>query len=291
MIGIYIITNEVNNKVYVGQVGKGKNTIFGRLKTHYRKLINKKYIDNNGKYTHLQCAWNKYGEENFTFDILEECTKEELDDKEKYWINYYESDNPLYGYNKTKGGSTEIPNEEIRKKLSNSLIGKPKSEEHKQNMRKPKSEEHRNNISKGKKGISMSEEAKQKISDANKGKESAFKGKKHTEESLQKMSNALKGKDTWMKGKQHTEESKKKISENNGRGWLGKNLPEEMKKKISDSHKGEKNPMYGKKPANYIEITQEMIDDYNNGIKRGDFCEKYKVSAAIWRNVRKLVIA
>jgi hypothetical protein len=229
---------------------------------------------------------------------LEECTKEELDDKETYWIAYYEADNPLYGYNKTKGGdggdtfsSRSDEDKNITKqKLSDSLIGKTKSEDHKKNMRKPKSEEHRNNISKGKKGISMSEEAKQKISDANKGKESAFKGKKHTEESLQKMSNALKGKDTWMKGKQHTEESKKKISKNNGRGWLGKNLPEEMKKKISDSHKGEKNPMYGKKPANYIEITQEMIEDYNNGIKRDDFCIKYNVSAAIWRKVRKLVI-
>jgi hypothetical protein len=239
-------------------------------------------------------AWNKYGEENFTFDILEEVKdRKKLDERETFWIAYCESNNPEYGYNKTDGGEGMIGyifTDKARQNLSDSLKGKPKSEEHKQNMRKPKSEEHRRNISKGKQGIPISEEAKQKISNANKGKESAFKGKKHTEESLQKMSNALKGKDTWMKGKHHTEESRRKISENNGRGWLGKNLPEEMKKKMSDAQKGEKNPMYGKKPANYIEITQEMIDDYNNGIKRNDFCIKYNVSMTIWRNVRKLVM-
>lgn len=287
MTGIYIIKNKTNNKVYIGQALNIKN----RWKKHINILSKNKYIDKKQKPTHLQAAWNKDGEENFTFDILEECSKEELDDKEKYWIAYYKSNNRDYGYNKTDGGSNGMPTEESRIKMSEAAVGKPKSEEHKQNMRKPKSEEHRRNIGKGKQGIPISEEAKQKISNANKGKESAFKGKKHTEESLQKMSDALKGKDTWMKGKHHTEESRRKISENNGRGWLGKNLPEEMKKKISDSHKGEKNPMYGKKPANYIEITQEMLDDYNNGIKRNDFCIKYNVSMAIWRNVRKLFMA
>lgn len=44
----------------------------------------------------------KYGIENFSFEIIEECKKEELNDKEKYWINYF---NTFFnGYNLTTGG-------------------------------------------------------------------------------------------------------------------------------------------------------------------------------------------
>jgi hypothetical protein len=44
-----------------------------------------------------------YGVWNFTFEVLEECSKEELNEKEKKWIELYQSN--TVGYNGTKGGS------------------------------------------------------------------------------------------------------------------------------------------------------------------------------------------
>lgn len=45
-----------------------------------------------------------YGIENFSFEILEECPKEQLDDREIYWIEYYHSTDKAKGYNVSKGG-------------------------------------------------------------------------------------------------------------------------------------------------------------------------------------------
>jgi len=69
MVGVYRIKNNVNEKCYYGS---SKN-IKKRWKVHLRQLRNKKHIN-----TFLQNAWNKYGEDNFTFEIVEECTLEKL---------------------------------------------------------------------------------------------------------------------------------------------------------------------------------------------------------------------
>ena len=280
--GIYIITNIVNKKIYIGQVGQGKNTTFNtRYKSHWGELKKNKHYNE-----HLQNSWNKYKEESFTFKIIEICDEKLLNEREIYWIDFYKACDSKNGYNKSHGGAIKL-GEESKLKLSRTKTGVKFSESHKQNMRKPKSLEHARHISEGLKGIPISEEHKQKISIANKGNIPWMKGKTHSQESLQKMSNALKGKDTWMKGKRHSEESLKKISENNGRCWLGKKLPQEMKDKMSKSSMGERNPMFGKKPWNYIEITQDMIDYYNeNNMTRKIFLKKYKVRA-IWDRIRK----
>ena len=54
--------------------------------------------------SHLQSSIIKYGRENFTFEILEFSNKENLNNQEKYWIDFYKSYNPKFGYNKTFGG-------------------------------------------------------------------------------------------------------------------------------------------------------------------------------------------
>ena len=91
-IGIYKITNKVNNKVYIGQ----SVDIFQRWKEHKSyAFCEKRECYNN----HLYCAIRKYGLENFKFQIIEECNKDELDVKEQYWIKYYDSINPNKGYN------------------------------------------------------------------------------------------------------------------------------------------------------------------------------------------------
>lgn len=87
MVGIYKITNQVNQKVYVGQ----SNDIERRWFEHKRpcNLINptkKIYI-----------AFNEFGIENFSFEVIEECEEEKLNEREWYWIKYYDSLNN--GYN------------------------------------------------------------------------------------------------------------------------------------------------------------------------------------------------
>lgn len=91
--GIYSITNKVNGKRYIGQT----------YNFNYRWMRHRSYLKHNTEHNaHLQSAWNKYGEENFEFEIIEKCSFNELDDKEIYWINYFDSKNK--GYNFADGG-------------------------------------------------------------------------------------------------------------------------------------------------------------------------------------------
>lgn len=99
-MGIYKIYNTINNKVYIGQAVN----IEDRWVEHIYSSLSK----NRDEYNYpLYNAFRKYGIGNFNFEILEECDVEELDDKEIYYINHYNSNlhNPnSHGYNQTDGG-------------------------------------------------------------------------------------------------------------------------------------------------------------------------------------------
>lgn len=98
---IYSITNLVNNKVYIGRDISFPN----RLYEHKSDLKNNKHYNQ-----HLQNAWNKYGEENFEFDILEVYEEEFLPSMENWWCNMLNTHNREYGYN-IKSTS---PNDNVR---------------------------------------------------------------------------------------------------------------------------------------------------------------------------------
>ena len=111
MIGIYKITNKINNQSYIGQ----SVDIEKRKKEHLRNISD--YNLNNSIYQALR----KYGQENFSFEVLEECNKEELNDKEVYWISFYDSYNN--GYNMTPGGDFNPSNvPEIVEKRTKKLL-------------------------------------------------------------------------------------------------------------------------------------------------------------------------
>lgn len=95
MIGIYKITNTLNNHSYIGLSTKLED----RWKYH-----NDQYNWKREKSKVLYQAFQKYGIENFTFEILEECSVEELSEKEKYYVNKF--DTYANGYNMTTGGET-----------------------------------------------------------------------------------------------------------------------------------------------------------------------------------------
>lgn len=92
---IYKITNNINNKIYIGMTVK---TIEERWIEHLRDS-KRENIQNRPLYK----AINKYGSENFKVEELEEVLDEnQLFEKEKYWIEYFEA--YKYGYNATTGG-------------------------------------------------------------------------------------------------------------------------------------------------------------------------------------------
>ena len=96
--GIYFIKNKINNKIYIGS----SQDIGTRIKAHISRLKSQKH---NNK--HLLGAYNKYGINNFTFGIIEECSVENLLIREQFYI-----DNNKWEmlYNKSKetknGGKT-----------------------------------------------------------------------------------------------------------------------------------------------------------------------------------------
>lgn len=102
--GIYLIQNKINNKVYIGL-----SVDIEERWQHHRSL----YLNINSKEANkpLYLAFRKYGIENFDFQILEECSLEELFDKEKYYIKLYDCcilDGYDKGYNLTRGGEGNL---------------------------------------------------------------------------------------------------------------------------------------------------------------------------------------
>lgn len=107
MVGIYKITNKVNGKSYIGQSID----------------INRRWNEHKtGSYTSaIHLAIIKYGIENFIWEILEECSIKELDIKEKYYIQQYNTLAPN-GYNLTDGGTQGTTYKKLTPETVDSLI-------------------------------------------------------------------------------------------------------------------------------------------------------------------------
>lgn len=226
--GIYRIRNLVNGKVYVGST----NNINKRWIEHKSFLKNNKHPN-----PHLQASWNKYGEENLIFEIIEEIEnsiKELLCEREQYWNDFYDSSNREKGYNLRKIVESNLGvifSEDHNKKISeshmghkNHFFGKHHSPETKKKLSESKIGEKNPNY-----GKSPSEETRKKQSDIKKGKTLSDDHKKKLSESLTGLMigenhpmYGKKGEEHPRYGKHHTPESKQKISENS----MGKNSGE-----------------------------------------------------------------
>lgn len=138
---VYKTTNLINGKIYIGKkTGENDNYL--------------------GSGSILALAINKYGKEKFKIEILEECESEDhLNEREIYWINFFNSRDRLIGYNITKGGNGGW----------DPSIWKGRS----------LSESHRKNISKNHRNI--------------KGDKNPMFGKKHSQKTCDKISEARKG--------------------------------------------------------------------------------------------------
>lgn len=155
--GIYKITNIINNKIYVGQ----SIDIYDRWKQHINKLKNNKHVN---KY--LQRSFNKYGENNFNFEVIEECNSDLLNEKEQYHMDLL---NPKFNILKT----------------TLSIIGTKRKKEKRREFLKTR------------KKFKLSFEHREKMSLkrikilSNKEIEPPMKGKIHSQETKDKIRNAL----------------------------------------------------------------------------------------------------
>lgn len=91
---IYIITNTVNGKQYVGQTVQSINKRFDRHCQYYGSEAENRMA--------IKLAIHKYGRKNFTIEVLEQCDVELLNEREIYYIEKFNTYNN--GYNSTRGG-------------------------------------------------------------------------------------------------------------------------------------------------------------------------------------------
>lgn len=183
--GIYKITNVFNNKCYIG------SAVDIRKRWNAHKFHLNRNIHHSIK---LQRAWNKYGEENFKFEVMLFCEKEELLVKEQKQIDWFR---PEYNILKIAGSCLgRKHSEETILKMSKVAKGRKQSPEHIEKLSK---------IRKGKpsctKGISLTFEHKNKLSKSQierfkRERELGItqKGKKMSKEACEKMSKSKKGK-------------------------------------------------------------------------------------------------
>lgn len=93
--GIYKITNLKDQKIYIGQSVD--------IKTRWSNHIKASLGIDSIAHSKVHDVMAEEGIWNFTFELLEECSRDKLNEREKYYIDFYKSN--LYGYNLTKGGS------------------------------------------------------------------------------------------------------------------------------------------------------------------------------------------
>lgn len=155
--GIYLFKNNINGFVYVGS----SNRINHRKNQHLSCLRLNKHCNKK-----FQNAYNKHGEENFSFFILETCPKELLLEREQFWIDFYQSYQTNKGYNLHIRADRPVLSEQTKQKISLNhkkyWKGKSFSEQHRKRMSE-------NNV-KFWKGLKLSESHKSKLSESHKKK-------------------------------------------------------------------------------------------------------------------------
>ena len=215
---VYLTTNLINNKKYIGKDVKN----------------NPKYL---GSGALLLEDIKKYGKENFKKEILEYCNDiQTLEERENYWINYFEAVKKDTFYNIRENvknwysNADDIKKQYVKTKISISNKGKKLSNETKEKISKA----NKNKI----KGSYHTVESKTKIGLANKGRvhtneekikiSNNLKNKKRSDETKAKMSKSRKN------HTMYTDEWREKIRQGN----LGRKQSDETKEKISKIKKG-----------------------------------------------------
>lgn len=238
MFGIYAIKNNANNKLYIGQ----SIDIEERRKAHFEALRSGRHYNR-----YLQNSFNKHGEHNFSFEILEET--QNLDEREKYWISYYDTCSKVKGYNLLTGGKNFEMTDDVRIRISDSV----------------------------KNFYFKNPEARENVSKNVSGEKNPFWGKTHTDEARKKivMANI---------GRKQSEETKRKRSQalKLNHPNRGKKMSEESKLKMSLAKKGK--PAHNKKYFSDEEICK-IKSMYFDNYSLKEISELFKVSNVVIKRI------
>lgn len=128
MIGVYKLTNKINGKCYIGQ----SINIKKRIENHM--CLNGAKVPGQVAYEYpIYRAIRKYGRENFEWEVLEECTVEELEERELYYITKYRSIED--GYNQTNSTANPILEPKIMEKAIKNMTLNHRTIEHREKQR------------------------------------------------------------------------------------------------------------------------------------------------------------
>ena len=257
--GIYRILNTINGKQYIGS----SSNLIKRKSAHFRNLRLETHVNE-----HLQNAFDKYGKQAFVFEILLECSEENLITEEQRFIDNTVLQNGWENlYNICpRADRTKVAEEtKIKIAIANSGENNPmfgKTGENNPNFGKP-----------------MSEETRQKMKE------------NHADVSGENNPNfgnhALAGENNPMFGRTQSEETREKIRQK----AIGRKLSEKTKKKIAIANSGENNPMFGRTGENHssAKLTNSQAEEIRamvkNGMKQIDIAKKFDVTRGTINNI------
>lgn len=250
--GIYEILNTNNQKRYIGQ----------SIDIHRRWIQHRSELKNGcHSNEYLQFSWNKYGEDTFEFNILERCNEDELNEREVFYIQKFDTYNRSYGYNlECVDDGVRVLSEEAKQKMSQAQLNR------------------------------WTEESRAELSQKYMGENNPFYGKHHSEETGRKIAEANRRR-IWSDESRAKEA--KRLAERN-RAKKGSTVPQNVRDKISKTLKGRPSPK--RKPVVQLNLNGDYIASFDSiteasnltGITKdmiSDCCRKIRDNARgfIWR--------
>lgn len=249
---IYISTNLINGKQYIGQHAYNGDS------------IDPKYLGSGNLFIK---ALKKYGENNFSCEIIEWCNSyEKLNEREKYWISYYNAVESENFYNLDRGGRNSSPTEETREKIRNTIKATHHLWPHY-----------------GGRGKKKSQEQCERIRIMNRGRPGYWKGKKLYPETVEKIKLKRIGQPSTKKGIPISDEERQRLYE-----WYLKNVENGIFTFKGHKHSEESKKIIGEKSTLAVtgriyivkdnvekRIKAEELDLYlSNGWKKGRLEER-----------------
>lgn len=230
--GVYLIKNETSGKVYVGSAVN----LSKRWSEHLCGLRKGTHCNE-----HLKRAWNRYGEDAFSFEVLLICDKDNLLFFEQRVLNIFAKHHGwgmLYNISPTAGSSIGVKfTDETKAKIGASSKGRNIGRRHTdeelkkmsvinigRNVGRRHSDEARHKMSQSRRGKKFSEEHKANLS-------AALMGRQMSSETMEKLRIANLG-------RHHSESAKAKIGAASKGSKLGRKLSVKTRAKMSTSHKG-----------------------------------------------------
>ncbi len=208
--GVYVIANLATDKIYVGS----SVDVDGRWRIHLRHLRSGKHHS-----FHLQRAWDKYGETNFCFGVLEEVTDpSQLVAREQEWINLTSAADPAQGYNVSPTAGNQLGfrhSDTTRTKMSASHKGVPLSPEHRASMSAVRKGKPPSNT-----GVPRSPEACARIAEGRKGNTNSL-GRRFSAESRAKIAARMEN-NTNSLGCERSVETRARMAEARRAWWAHK---------------------------------------------------------------------